>query len=178
MSQGVLDGAISAYAGRALTALTGPDVVTRKNRLGLDGQAYWELPRVGGGTLRAELYVGHELNPDSVKVLTVTGPTGRALRVGADPARFATDVQGGYVMWVQSLGEAFQAAARYDWFDPNVDRDRDQYRRLGLGLHAFWGGLTRVTLAYDVPMTDAAAPGGGYRDPHDNLWTVQFQHRF
>jgi hypothetical protein len=177
-SQGVVDGAVSWYGGRAVTALTGPDVVTDKRRLGFDGQVDWELPRIGGGTLRAEVYAGHEVNPDSVKALTTSNTAGRLLKAGADPGRFATDMQGGYVMWVQNIGDGLQAVARYDWYDPNVDRDHDRFRRTGLGLNAFFGGNTRVTVAYDIPTTDVAVAGGGFDDPHDNLWTFQVQHRF
>ena len=55
------------------------------------------------------------------------------LRAGADPSHLATDFIGGYVMWVQNLGEKFQFAARYDWFDPNTDLDHDQYERVEPG---------------------------------------------
>lgn len=101
----------------------------------------------------------------------------RLLRAGADPAHLATDFVGGYVMWVQNLGERFQAAARYDVYDPNSDLDHDQFARVSLGANWFYDGFTRVTVAYDIPKTDALI-GGVYDDPHDNLWTVQVQHKF
>jgi hypothetical protein len=177
-SQGILDGAVSWSGGTATTPLTGPDVKTDRKRLGLDAQVYWEAPRLGGGTLRAEIYAGHEVNPDSVRALTVSNGSGRLLRPGADPASLATDVQGGYLMWVQNLGDAFQVVARYDWYDPNVARDHDQFRRTTLGVNAFFGDNVRITAAYDIPVTDAATAGGGFDDPHDNLWTLQAQARF
>ena len=86
-AQGVVDAAVSWYSGHAVTGLTGPDVETDKLRYGADVQGYYELPLLGGGSLRAEAYAGTELNPDSLKALTtVPSGGGRLLRAGADPA--------------------------------------------------------------------------------------------
>ncbi len=177
-AQGRVDGAVSWYGGRATTALTGPDAETDKTRFGADAQAYYELPALGGGTVRAECFGGTDLNADSVKALT-TVPTagGRRLRPGAVASHLATDFRGGYLMWVQGLGERLQAVARYDLYDPNTSRDHDQFERVSLGANAFFDGFTRITLSYDIPLTEAPA-AGGFRDPHDNLWTLQVQHKF
>lgn len=179
-SQGRVDGAVSYYTGRWLTPLTGTDVVTDKTRLGLDAQTFWELPAVGGGSLRAEYYGGREVNPDSVKALTVTPASpasGRLLRPGASPAHFATDMQGWYVMWVQNVGERLQLAARWDTYDPDTGLDHDQYERTSLGINWFHDGYTRVTVAYDIPKTEKRV-AGRWTDPHDNLWTLQVQHKY
>ena len=179
-SQGTIDAAVSVYDGLHVTPLTGGDVETDKTRLGFDAQAFYELPSLGGGTLRGEWYLGHEVNPDSVRALTIAPSTSnpvRLLRPGADPAHFATDFSGGYVMWVQNLGDHFQAAARWDAWDPDVDVDHDQYWRVGVGFHWFYDGFTRLSLAYEAPRTEVATPAG-YDDPGDNLWTVQVQHKF
>jgi hypothetical protein len=81
-------------------------------------------------------------------------------------------------MRVQTLGEKLQGAVRYDVFDPNTDVDHDQFDRVGLGLNYFYDGFTRLTVSYDIPKTDRALAGGAFDDPKDNLWTVQFQHKF
>ncbi len=178
--EGRVDGAVSYYGGKNTTPLTGDDVETDKTRLGIDGQAYYELPRFGGGTLRGEFYGGMEINADSVKAL-VAAPTSdrptRVLKDGADAGHLATDFTGWYLMWVQNAGEKFQVAARYDAYDPNTDADHDQFARTGLGISYFYDGFTRITVAYDIPNTDAKS-GSDYKDPHDNLWTVQVQHKF
>jgi len=116
------------------------------------------------------------MNPDSVKVLAKD----QALAAGAKASHLATDFAGWYAMWVQNLGEKLQLAARYDTFDPNTDKDHDQYDRLGFGLNYFYDGSTRLTVAYDVPNTDVkkTAPASGYRDPKDNFWTIQAQIKF
>ena len=180
-SQGVWDAAASYYRGRQVTALTGPDVLTDKTRIGFDAQGFWTLPRAGGGSLRAEVYSGHEANGDSLKALVVS-PTSanpnRLLKAGANAGHLATDMLGWYVMLVQSMGDRFQAVARYDVYDPNNDLDHDQFTRLGLGVNGFYDGYTRVTLSYDAITTDASAGAGRFTDPHDNLWTIQLQHKF
>lgn len=179
--EGKIDGAVSYYDGRNTTPLTGPDIETDKTRLGVDAQWYYELPTFGGGSLRGELFDGTEVNPDSVRTL-VKSPTSddptRTLKPGAVPEHLATDFTGWYAMWVQNLGERFQTVARYDAYDPNIDLDHDQFTRTAIGLSYFYDGFTRVTVAYDMPRTDKKAADGGFEDPNDNLWTLQFQHKF
>jgi len=180
-SQGTVDGAVSFYSGKNTTALTGEDVETDKTRLGLDGQFYYALPMAGGGSLRGEFYSGKNVNRDSVKVLTVAASSSNPvtlLKAGADPDHFATDFTGWYAMWVQNLGESFEVAVRYDLFDPNTDLDHDQFERTSLGLNWFYDGFTRLSVSYDIPRTDRSLGSGGYDDPKDNLWTLQFQHKF
>lgn len=177
---GTLDGSVSYYGGKTTIPLTGTDVEVDKTRIGADAQFYYELPRAGGGSLRAEYYTGENLNADSARVLIVPPSAGNPatlLRPGADPGHLDTEFTGGYVMWVQNLGERFQFASRYDWFDPNVDLDHDQYERVSLGVNWFYDGYTRLTVSYDVPWTDLAV-GAGFEDPKDNLWTVQLQHKW
>lgn len=177
-SQGSWDAGASYYHGRQTTALTGADVQTDKTRVGLDAQAYYALPALGGGSLRFEGYLGHDVNADSVKALVSGAGGARLLLPGRDPAHLATDVRGGYLMWVQNAGERAQVVARYDVWDPNTDRDHDQYRRLSLGVNAFYDGFTRLTVAYDAIETEVSAGAGRWRDPKDNLWTFQLQHKF
>lgn len=177
--QGTVDGGLSFMSGEAVTPLTGADVRTTRRRFGLDGQVYYQLPAAGGGTLRGELYAGHDVNADSVRALTVAagGDAGTLIRPGADRDHFATDVLGWYVMWVQNWGDWWQFAARYDIYDPNTDLDHDQYERWGFALHYFHDGWTRLTAAYDIPRTERLV-GTRWDDPHDNLFTLQLQLRF
>lgn len=180
-SQGVWDLAGSYYFGRQVTALTGPDVWSRKTRVGLDGQLFFSVPRLGGTTLRGEFYQGHEANPDSAKALLVSPTTGnpvRLLKGGANADHLATDMLGWYAMAVQNLGDRTQFVVRYDAYDPNTDRDHDQYKRLSLGVNAFYDGYTRLTVSYDAITTDSPVSAGRFRDPKDNLWTFQLQHKF
>ena len=179
-SQGVFDAAASYYDGRNVVPLTGPDVLTDKTRIGFDAQGYWSLG-FGGGSLRGEYYAGHEVNPDSVRTL-ITAPTAgnpnRLLKAGADPAHLATDFLGWYVMAVQNIGDRFQAAVRFDTYDPNVDVSNDEYERWSFGVNAFYDGFTRFTVSYDAITSFTSVGLGQYNDPPDNLWTIQLQHKF
>lgn len=180
-SQGVFDVAASYYGGKNVTPLTGPDVETDKTRLGFDAQVFYQLPTLGGGTVRGELYQGENVNPDSLKAFVVTATSGNPvtlLKPGVDLDHLATDFLGWYAMWVQALGDKLQFAARYEIFDPNVDLEHDQFERVSLGLNYFYDGFTRVTVSYDIPKTDVGVGGGNFDDPKDNLWTIQFQHKF
>jgi len=179
LEQGTVDVGVSWYDGRHVTPLTGPDVVTDKTRFGADAEGYWTLSSLGGGSIRGEMYAGHEVNADSVKKLVTTNSNfSRVLATGADASHLATSMLGWYVMAVQNVGERFQAAVRYDVYDPNTDVDHDQYARLSLGLNAFYDGHTRLGISYDAITTDVPAGGGRFTDPHDNLWTIQLQHKF
>jgi hypothetical protein len=76
---------------------------------------------------------------------------------------------------IQNLGEKFQVAARYDAYDPNVDVDHDQFERWNFAAHWFYAGSVRITAAYEIPITERPVSGGGFVDPKDSGWTVQFQ---
>ena len=189
-SQGTIDGAVSYYDGRNLTPLTGPDAQTDKTRLGLDAQFYYELPMVGGGSLKGEYYRGKEINPDSVRTLitTVSGAAPRLLLPIASASHLATDFMGWYAMWVQNLGEKLQFAARYEAYDPNENLDLDDFERASVGLNYFFDGFTRITVSYDQPKVrpnpsgsarhNAINPAARAADVKDNLWTIQVQHKF
>jgi hypothetical protein len=178
---GAVDVALSGYVGRAVVPLTGPDVTLDRTRVGADAQAYYELARLGGGTLRGEYWAGHQVNADSVNALTVRPTSANPVTLpvaGANLNHFATDFAGGYVMWVQNLGPSFQLAGRWERFDPNVDVDHDQFERWNAAVHWFYQGLTRLTVSYEIPRTERPDGSGGYFDPRDNLWTLQLQHTF
>jgi phosphate-selective porin len=178
-SQGIFDVAGSIYSGKNVIPLVDGvrdgSFTHDKTRYGADAQGYYMIPGLGGGSLKAEFYQGHEANPDSLKKLT----SSRVLKPHKDAAHLATDFTGWYAMWVQNLGEQFQVAARYDVFDPNTDIEHDQTRRFGAAVNYFFDGNVRVTVAYDVPKTDKLnSKTKRWYDPKDNMWTVQFQHKF
>ena len=121
------------------------------------------------------------MNADSLNALSVRPTNANPVTLpvaGANLNHFATDFAGGYVMWVQNLGTKVQVAGRWERFDPNVDVEHDQFERWNAALHWFYAGLTRLTVSYEIPRTERADGLGGFVDPKDNLWTLQFQHTF
>lgn len=180
VSLGTFDAAVSGYVGTGVVGLTGPDAEVDRTRLGADAQWFWELPTLGGGTLRGELFAGEEANPDSVTALTTKVSADqpvRRLKPGASGAHLDSEFLGWYVMAVQNLGDRLQVAGRYDRFDRNVDVDHDQYERWTMAAHWFYDGFTRLTLAYEIPKTEVRS-GDRFKDPDDNLLTFQAQYRF
>jgi hypothetical protein len=178
---GPLDVALSGYGGEAVVPYTGPDATLSRTRVGGDAQFYYEFSRLGGGTLRGEYWAGHNVNADSVLGLSVRPTTANPVTLpvaGANLNHLATDFAGYYVMWVQNLGSRFQVAGRFDAYDPNVDVEHDQFERWNAAVHWFHAGLTRLTVSYEIPKTERADGSGGFFDPKDNLWTLQFQHTF
>jgi hypothetical protein len=169
-NQGWIEGGASYYGGKALLALSGADVELDRTRLGFDVQTYYELG-FGGGSLRAESYSG--VNPNSARITAGTETTGggRRLLPGVDPSSLATDFLGGYVMWVQNFGDQLQIAGRYDGYDPDIHVASDQFDRVSMGINYFYDGFTRVTVSYDIINTSPT-------NVANNLWTVQFQHKF
>jgi hypothetical protein len=171
--QGVFDVAVSGYSGKEVVPLIGRDQELDKTRLGADTEIYFTLPRAGGGSFTAEGYVGQDINADSLRALVASNlPV-----AGANLSNLSTDFRGGYLMYVQNFGDRAQLAARYDFYDPNLDKAHDQFERWSAGLNYFWDGNTRLTVSYDAPKTERAR-AGTYYDPDDNLWTFQFQLKF
>jgi hypothetical protein len=172
-AQGVIDGAVSAYVGKETVPLAGRDQELDKTRYGADAQLYFSVPGMGGASITGEGYIGQNLNSDSLRALV----SNNLPVAGANLSHLATDFIGGYVMYVQNIGEQAQVAIRWDLYDPNTDLDHDQFTRWNAGVNWFWDGHTRLTLAYEAPETDRAR-AGSYYDPEDNFWTFQAQLKF
>ncbi len=170
--------AVSGYAARAATPLSGPDVVSDKTRVGADTQLHYTIRGLGAGELRGEAFFGHQVNPDSVKALTTSSAGAVLAAPGANPAHFATDFAGGYATWIQSFAARYTFAARYDVWDPNTGADHDRFTRVSVALHGQYGRHVRASVLYEIPDTEKATPAGAFKDPHDNRWTVQLQHKF
>ncbi len=178
VSQGTIDGALSASVGKENVPLAGPDKELDKTRYGADAQLYFAVPRFGGASLMAEGYMGQNLNSDSLTALTVrvSGAPFQPV-AGANLDHLSTDFVGAYIMYVQNFGDRAQLAVRWDMYDPNTDLDHDQFTRWNAGFNWFWDGYTRLTVAYEAPETDRAR-AGTYYDPKDNFWTFQAQLKF
>jgi phosphate-selective porin len=172
-AQGTIDGAVSAYVGKETVPLAGRDQELDKTRYGADAQLYFSVPGMGGASITGEGYIGQNLNSDSLRALV----SNNLPVAGANLSHLATDFVGGYVMYVQNIGERAQVAIRWDMYDPNTDLDHDQFTRWNAGVNWFWDGHTRLTLAYEAPETERAR-AGSYYDPEDNFWTFQAQLKF
>lgn len=155
---------------------------------GVDAQIYYDLPVLGGFSLRGEYLWGTIPGTRSA-----SGPY-----AAATSAMVLRDVAGWYVTWVQNLGKRFQAVVKYDVYDPNTEVEGDEvfragsnlnaadlaFNTLGLGLLFHWDENVRLTAYYDMienETVNAAATGSNAawgKDLNDNVLTLRAQVKF
>ncbi len=153
-------------AAKAATAAVNSD----KIRYGFDVQKYLDVLPVGGTSIRAELYYGKDYQRNAVDLSAVSK---------------------GFYLWVsQSIGTKFGAAARYDFFDPNIHGDykepdpaklaalrADAVGTWSFALNYYYDAYVRITAAYDVfrQLKDGSMFSKYEKDLKDNRFTLQFQ---
>jgi hypothetical protein len=139
-----------------------PYTLYDKNRLGGDGQFFYQLPIFGGGRLMAEAIQGKDWSSSKKDS---TNPSGQYV-----------NSLGWYGELVQNIFGHDQIALRYDFWDPDTDpaKTQDGITTLGIALIHHFDGNIKLTLAYDMHT---------YQDTtkskvNDNFLTAQLQIRF
>jgi phosphate-selective porin len=162
-----------------------------RNLMGVDAQVYYDIPVIGGISLRGEYWWGDWVSVNGNTALYTLGDTNGV---------YLRKVSSWYMMAVQNIGNKNQLAVRYDMFDPNTDVEGGDIGRakssklnvndaaqstLGLGWNYFWDDAVRFTLNYDINMnekTSKAAGGAAFTkwsdDFENNQWTVRMQVKF
>jgi len=204
-----LDGGFSMYSGKVLavndTAFSIGDTsflrtignlrkLFDRNVMGIDAQLYYDIPVIGGMSLRGEYLWG--------EIPGVAGASGPY--AAATAPIFDRKVMGWYGMWVQNFGTKLQGILKYDVYDPNTDvkganvrpiagplagetspgAAELKYTTLGYGATFYWDENIRFTLYYDQVMNEkanAVAAGGSaaFRsDRKDNVLTFRMQAKF
>jgi len=203
-----VDGGFSTYMGKVTNTTTkvfetamNADTLTWKAKsgqskldtydrtlMGVDGQIYYDIPVIGGISLRGEYWWGK--NPSS--------SSNSQFYAGDTNGVYLREVASWYVMAVQNLGTQFQVAARYDVYDPNTEADGDDIGKKGskliasdvafstvaLALNYFWDDAVRFTAAYDIvtnEQVNSAATStlkNWTKDLNDNLFTLRMQVKF
>lgn len=219
-----IDGGISAYYGKvanvndtsfSVGTVAGVKtwIVTRgqnkalleRNIMGVDGQLYYDLPVIGGFSLRGEYLWGN--HPASTGSTTLyTGGTTTAATSAATPFQPAVgnkaadrEVAGWYVNYVQNLGKKVQAVVKYDVFDPNTKVEADDVGKTGSNLGAadlamatwglggvyHWDGNLKFMAYYDRVTNEeanststVAALAPWKKDLTDNVFTFRAQMKF
>jgi hypothetical protein len=155
---------------------------------GVDAQVYYDIPVIGGFSLRGEYLWGE-----------VPGTRGSARPYGtATTALVNREVAGWYVMWVQNLGNKLQTVVKYDLFDPNTEVGGGDVGRsgsnlnandlaigtLGLGALWHWDPSVRIMAYYDWVTNEKAHPdatgslAAWTDDLSDNVFTFRVQAKF
>jgi phosphate-selective porin len=139
-----------------------PAVEKDKIRYGADAQVYLDVLPIGGTGIRGEFYSAKDFNKTAKDSLA--------------------DELGWYFWLSQNIYTKFGVAVRYDYWDPNTDKDvkNDATGTLSLALHYYWDSYVRITAAYDIPhqLKENSIFSKYDGDKKDNRFTLQFQFMF
>lgn len=162
--------------------------------MGADVQLYYDLPVLGGLSLRGEFISGTQ--PSTLKSSSFYAST--------DPIFAERKVSGFYVNYVQNVGKKNQFVLKYDVFDPNTEIEGSdigkkgtgegkvaafnandiKYSTLGLGWIYHWNGNVKFTAYYEIVKNEeinSAATGAlapFTKDVKDNVFTFRAQYKF
>lgn len=205
-----IDGGFSAYVGTVTslsdTLLSVQDtggisnfIISKGNAkqnidrkiFGVDAQVYYDIPVIGGMSLRGEYLWGEQ--PGTSGSSAFYNPA-----AATTPQVVSRNFAGWYVTYIQNLGTKLQALARYDVYDPNTDAKNTDigakgtkfnstdiaYGTVGLGLIYHYDENVKFTGYYDMVTNEevnAAATGAlaPYKsDIADNVFTFRMQVKF
>lgn len=162
--------------------------VHERNVYGVDAQIHYDIPIIGGFSLRGEYLRGE-----------IPGTRGSARPYGtATTALVDREAAGWYLMWVQNLGARLQTVVKYDVFDPNTGVDGGDVGRSGSNLNAndlaigtlgfgalwHWDAGVRIMAYYDRVTNEKAHPDAAGSlaawtdDLSDNVFTFRVQAKF
>jgi len=166
--------------------------------IGADVQLYYEMPVLGGMTLRGEYISGKQPGTGGNSATSNYSSFYNA----AGTALFQRSFSGFYVNYVQNIGLRNQFILKYDVFTPNTDVSSTdigattpagrvalsagdiKFTTLGLGWVYHWDSNVKFTFYYDMVTNDkvnANAPAAlaAFKDDiKDNVFTVRMQYKF
>ncbi|MDD5674193.1 MAG: hypothetical protein PHC61_08525 [Chitinivibrionales bacterium] len=213
-----LDGGFSAYVGKVTnTDTTGgtgveyemsggnfvkttgtKNVNYDRQYLGGDAQFYYDVPFIGGMTLRGEYIAGK--NPGD----KTSAPYIPAAAASPNGSLYERNFAGGYIYYVQNIMTPLQLVFKFDWYDPNTDLagskinnafvtdavnkavgDGDiAWTTIGFGAIYHWDGNVKFLLYYEMPKNETVASDvtgamAKYKtDITDNVLTFRVQYKF
>jgi len=165
---------------------------------GVDAQFYYDMPVLGGTTLRAEFITGKQ--PGGSSAGGFVGSSLTTVSPSAQPAGpiYQRDFTGWYVNLVQNLGTKNQLVVKYDRYDPNTNVGRSdfpgaglsaadiQFTTLGFGFIHHWDEYVKFVFYYESvsneEINSAASSSSSLApfvdDVRDNVFTFRTQVRF
>jgi phosphate-selective porin len=197
-----IDGGVSGYfgkvklaAGKYLYTVNSPTLATKdstatigysdRNYIGVDLQIYYDIPVLGGFSLRGEYITGKQTGSSS----SSTSPT--ALQTGD---LYLRKFSGFYINYVQNIGDRNQLVVKYDVYDPNTSVSADEignvanaklgaadlkYSTLGLGLVHYWDDNIKFVFYYDLVKNEKTTKLAAFKDDlKDNVFTFRIQYKF
>jgi phosphate-selective porin len=165
-----------------------------RSNFGVDLQVYYDLPVIGGFSLRGEYIQG--LMPGTSSSSKPYSQSSRSVSAPVYERNFA----GYYVMYIQNLFSKNQLVVKYDVFDPNTDIAGSEiknssttklseadlaYGTLGLGLVHHWDANLKFVLYYEMVSNETSTFGtteSKYKiyneDLKDDVLTARIQYKF
>ena len=157
---------------------------------GGDIQVYYDIPVIGGASLRGEYIQGQQPSTSSSSGFYNPSSAGTPL--------YIRDFKGFYVNYIQNIGVKHQLIVKYDVYDPNTRAYADgigapgstlnaadlTYTTLGFGWIYHWDSNVKFVFYYDNVMNEkinASATGSlaQYKDDvKDNVFTLRAQYKF
>jgi hypothetical protein len=200
-----IDGGVSGYFGKVRLDDTkksytvdsptsfAVDSTTRywdRNYIGGDLEIYYDLPILGGFSLRGEYIQGK--NPG-------TSSSNSPYKVGQGDV-YMRNFLGYYLMYVQNIGLSNQFVFKYDVLDPNKDVTGNdiglptntrltaadvKYSTIGIGWIYHWDSNVKFVLYYDLVTNEKIAESSTVSslaplkdDLKDNVVTFRMQYKF
>jgi hypothetical protein len=164
------------------------NVIFDRNYMGADMQVYYDLPVLGGFSLRGEYISGLQpCTKSSARYYAATTPL------------YEREVSGYYFCYVQNIFNRNQLVLKYDVFDPNTkiagadigaSSGRNlqvadvAYSTLGVGLVHYWDENVKFVAYVDMPSnetvnTNASGALAPYKENvKDNVFTARVQYKF
>lgn len=156
-----------------------------RNYIGFDLQIYYDIPTIGGFSIRGEYITGKQPGSSTSSV----SPT--ALQSGD---LYLRKFSGYYINYVQNIGDRNQLVVKYDVYDPNTSVSADEignivnaklgaadlkYSTLGLGLVHYWDDNVKFVLYYDIVKNEKTSKIAAFtNDLKDNVFTFRIQYAF
>ena len=174
-----------------------------RNYYGFDMQIYYDVPALGGATLRGEYIWGTQPGTDKTSSFYNPDAAGATDTKSSVDGKKATDLytrkfNGWYINFVQNIGLKNQFVVKYDVYDPNIDVNASdigatgsnltvgdiKYSTLGLGWLYHWDANVKFTLYYDWVQNEKVNPNATgtlapfINDMKDNVLTLRMQYKF
>ncbi|MBA4311415.1 MAG: hypothetical protein C0417_02180 [Chlorobiaceae bacterium] len=174
-----------------------------RNYYGFDLQLYYDVPVIGGATLRGEYIWGKQPGTDKSSSFYNPDAAGTTDTKSSIDGKKVTDIymrnfNGWYLNFVQNIGLKNQFVAKYDVYTPNKDVTANdigavgsnlnagdiKYSTLGLGWIYHWDSNVKFVLYYDwvknekVNSLASGTLAPFKEDLKDNVLTFRMQYKF
>jgi hypothetical protein len=154
-----------------------------RSYIGLDAQVYYDMPVLGGASLRAEIISGtqpgtlatsHFYGSGAISTSSSTTnlTTGKVSTTTTPDPLYIRKFLGYYVNYIQNIGLRHQFVAKYDVYEPNTDGSSKNigaagsnmnigdlsYTTIGLGWIYHWDANVKFIAYYEMITNDTVSP--------------------